>query len=67
LAIANLVVPLEPFLPFSSAKVRGWLAVDSAWSPKTVLAGFVIPEPEILFERLDKTVADEELLRLQAR
>ena len=62
--IANLAVILEPFLPFSSAKTRGWLGVDNTWSPKTVAAGYEIPEPEILFERLDKKVADEELERL---
>jgi methionyl-tRNA synthetase len=62
--IANLAVLLEPFLPFSSARVRGWLSVDDTWSPKSVSPGFMIPTPEILFERLDKKVAEEELLRL---
>jgi len=62
--IANLVVLLEPFLPFSSTKVKSWLAIEDGWSAKSVAAGFVIPEPEILFERLDKKVIDEELQRL---
>lgn len=63
--IANLAVLLEPFLPFSSLKVKGWLAIGDGWAAKSVPSGFVIPEPEILFERLDKKVIDEELRRLQ--
>jgi len=59
--IANLAVLLEPFLPFSSAKMRKWLDIENCWSVKVVPSGFLIPEPEILFERLDKKVADEEL------
>lgn len=62
--IANLVVLLEPFLPFSSAEIRGWLDVDGAWSIKSIPAGFRIPEPEILFERIDKKVVDEEVAKL---
>jgi methionyl-tRNA synthetase len=63
--IANLAVLLEPFLPFSSSKIKGWLAVENGWSVKSIHGGFLIPEPEILFERLDKKVVDEELERLQ--
>ena len=63
--IANLAVILEPFLPFSSAKIMDWLSIESSWSVKIVSVGFLIPEPEILFERLDKKVVAEELERLQ--
>lgn len=63
--IANLAVLLDPFLPFSSAKVRQWLSIDDGWFIKRIPAGLVISEPEILFERLDKSVVDEELERLQ--
>ena len=63
--VANLAVLLEPFLPFSSAKIRAWLAIDNSWSLKIVAAGLRIPEPEILFERLDKKTAGEELERLR--
>lgn len=62
--IVNLATLLEPFLPFSSAKVKSWLTIGSGWSIKSVLPGYSIPEPEILFERLDKKVIDEELQRL---
>ena len=63
--IANLAILLEPFLPFSSAKIRGWLSVDNRWEPKIVNFGYKIPEPELLFDRLDKSVIDEELERLR--
>lgn len=63
--IANLAILLEPFLPFSSVKVKAWLALDSTWQYKHVPVGFLIPEPEILFERLDKKVVDDELQRLE--
>ena len=63
--VANLAVLLEPFLPFSSIKLRTWLAIDNGWSVKTVRAGMRIPEPELLFERLDKKTAAEELERLR--
>jgi len=64
--IANLAVLLEPFLPFSSTKVKGWLAISDNWATKSVPAGFNIPEPEILFERLEsQKVIDEELHKLK--
>jgi len=63
--IANLAILLEPFLPFSSAKIKKWLSLDNEWSVKTIPGGFTIPEPEILFERLDKSIVYEELERLQ--
>lgn len=64
--IANLAVQLEPFLPFSSEKVKAWLKIDGGWSVQHIPAGFIVPQPDILFERLDKSVVDEEWQRLQA-
>ena len=63
--IANLSILLEPFLPFSSAKIKSWLSIKSGWSEKNVPIGYTLPEPSILFERLDKKVVDEELERLR--
>ena len=62
--IANLSVLLGPFLPFSSDTVRGWLDIDSRWRPVGVKSGRAIPEPGILFERIDKSAIDEEISRL---
>jgi methionyl-tRNA synthetase len=63
--IANLAVLLEPFLPFSSSKIKSWLSIKNGWTVKSVPSGFLIPEPEILFERLDKKIVDEEVERLR--
>jgi methionyl-tRNA synthetase len=63
--IANLAVLLEPFLPFSSGKVKGWFGLDSGWSVRRISAGFVVPQPDLLFERIDKAVVDAELQRLR--
>ena len=62
--IGSLAVLLEPFLPFSSQRVRSWLELENRWEPKHLLAGFAVPEPEILFERLDRKIIDEELKKL---
>ena len=62
--IANLSVLLEPFLPFSSEKVRQWLNIDFSWQPKRINSQLQIPEPAILFERIDKKIIDEELKKL---
>jgi len=43
----------------------GWLAIEQGWKAKTIPAGSTIPEPEILFGRLDKSVVDEELEKLK--
>ncbi|MCL2420465.1 MAG: methionine--tRNA ligase [Defluviitaleaceae bacterium] len=52
--IANLAVLLAPFLPFSSEKVVNWSKISTSWGVKNVPPGFLIPQPEILFERLEK-------------
>ena len=62
--IANLSNLLAPFLPFSSEKVRKWLGTDTAWTMQSVPAGYVLPKPEILFERIDKKVIAEETAHL---
>lgn len=65
--IANLSVLLDPFLPFSSRRIRQWLGVDDQnnWGLQEVLGGRKISEINILFERLDKSLVDEELGKLR--
>lgn len=63
--IANISTILAPFIPFSSEKVFGWLDITGDWEYKTIAAGYNLPEIEILFERLDKSVIDEEKKKLQ--
>ncbi len=62
--IANLAVILKPYLPFSSEKVCGWLGISDDWHTKEVTVGYELPEIQILFERLDKSVIEEERRRL---
>lgn len=64
--IANLAVLLHPFLPFSSEKVCNWLEINDTWERKTVAAGYRLPEIEILFQRIDKKVIEEETEKLNA-
>lgn len=64
--IVNLAVLLEPFLPFSSEKVRSWFLTDNSWKRKEVPAGFAVPEIEILFRRIDKERIGEEEEKLRA-
>ncbi|MCL2323214.1 MAG: methionine--tRNA ligase [Oscillospiraceae bacterium] len=63
--IANIALLLEPFLPFSSEKIKSLLRLNNLWKIQCVPSGFIIPEPEILFKRIDKKVIEEELLRLK--
>ncbi len=63
--IANLSILFSPFLPFSSKKLQDWLKITPKWKPQFIDSGYKVPEPEILFERLDKKIVDEELEKLQ--
>ena len=62
--IANLAILLHPFLPFSSEKVCKWLNIRNVWEKQYVLTGYQLPEIEILFERIDKKVIEEEKAKL---
>ena len=64
--IANLSVLLAPFLPFSSEKVSKWLSIDLDWTKKQISAGYKLSETEILFQRIDKKVIEEESGKLKA-
>lgn len=63
--IANLAVLLQPFLPFSSDKIFGWLNLSCVWKVQNVLCGYNLPEISLLFERIDKSVIDYELAKLR--
>ena len=68
--IANLSLLLEPFLPFSSAKVRKMLKIEKAvWQKIEIAAGLDLGAVEILFERIDKKaiLEEEEKLASQVR
>lgn len=64
--IANLAVLLSPFLPFSSDKVCRWLGINNKWEKQSVSAGYLLPEVEILFQRIDKKVIEIETEKLKS-
>jgi len=64
--IANLSILLEPFLPFSSAKVQDMLKLTNiTWQYVQVPAGLELGPVEILFERIDKKAIQEEESKLK--
>jgi methionyl-tRNA synthetase len=66
--IANLSNLLTPFIPFSCDKIRGFLGIDKPkWSYIEIPEGCSITEPELLFQRIDKKVIDEEVQKLKVQ
>ncbi len=64
--IANLANLLEPFTPFACEKISRFLKIDKrSWDYHEVEQGLELGELEILFERLDTKLIDEELERLK--
>lgn len=63
--IANLSNLMEPFLPFSSKKIREFLGIkEPIWMPIEIKQG-KINDFNILFDRIDKNTIEEELERLK--
>lgn len=66
--IASLSLLLEPFLPFSCVRIRDMLGGVEypGWRPVCIEGNRRLNDPAILFQRLDKKVAQEEVDRLKA-
>ncbi|MCQ2201254.1 MAG: methionine--tRNA ligase [Bacteroidales bacterium] len=67
---ANLAIVFEPFLPFSSAKLRKMLAMgDADWnmlgSIDILPVGHAIEKPELLFDKIEDDVIDAQMKRLE--
>lgn len=61
-AIINIANLLQPFLPFSSLKVKTWLNCEiETWEYIELSIGTTVSDFEILFDRLDKKIISEEL------
>ena len=58
--IANLSIILYPFLPFSSEKICSWFGIKNKWEKQNVDAGKILEGIEILFDRIDKDVLNDE-------
>ena len=68
---ANTAIAIEPFMPFSSAKILQMLAVDKfGWerlgAVDLIPAGHEIGEPELLFEKIEDDVIQRQLDKLEA-
>ena len=67
---ANLAIAFEPFLPFSSQKLRKMLNIDTySWEQlgdtEILKAGHQLAEPELLFEKIEDDVINAQLQRLE--
>ena len=67
--VANLAIAFEPFLPFSSAKLREMLSMPNfEWtqlgSTDLLKAGTQLGEPELLFEKIEDEVIERQLQKL---
>ncbi|MBO7608609.1 MAG: methionine--tRNA ligase subunit beta, partial [Muribaculaceae bacterium] len=67
---ANLAIAFEPFLPFSAAKLRDMLGMKEAqWNKlgevDILTAGDKIGTPVLLFEKIDDSVVDAQIARLE--
>lgn len=67
---ANLAVAFEPFLPFSSKKLRNLLQLETfEWeqlgSMDILSSGHQLAEPELLFEKIDDSVIDAQIQKLE--
>ena len=67
---ANLAIAFEPFLPFSSEKLRGMLGMESfEWEQlgctDLLAAGHQLGKAELLFEKIDDSAIDAQMQRLE--
>ena len=66
---ANLTVCLEPFLPFSMEKLRGFLNIEKMdWEKlgdtQLLSANHKVNKPELLFEKIEDSVIEAQLQKL---
>ncbi len=67
---ANLTICLEPFLPFSMNKLRGFLNLekldwDKLGNTELLAAGHKTNKPTLLFEKIEDSVIEAQLKKLQ--
>lgn len=66
--IANTANLLNPFIPFSCEKIRGFLSLEQPqWQPSYVEAEQEICNLALLFDRLDISLIEEETAMLEKR
>ncbi len=67
--VANLAIAFEPFLPFSSEKLRGMLHIEEAqWdrlgATDLLPAGHKLGVPALLFEKIEDSVVEAQVQKL---
>lgn len=67
--VANLAIAFEPFLPFSSEKLRKLIKLnDAKWeqlgNTNILTEGWELAEPELLFEKIEDEVIEAQLKKL---
>ena len=67
--VANLAIAFEPFLPFSSEKLRKLIKLSEAkWeqlgNTNILTEGWELAEPELLFEKIEDEVIEAQLKKL---
>ena len=67
--VANLAIAFEPFLPFSSKKLRKLIKLNEAkWeqlgNTSILTEGWELAEPELLFEKIEDEVIEAQLKKL---
>ena len=67
--VANLAIAFEPFLPFSSEKLRQMLHIDEAqWdrlgATDLLPEGHALGEPALLFEKIEDSVVEAQVQKL---
>ena len=68
---ANIATAIEPFMPFSAAKILNMLSVekfgwDSLGSMELIAAGHTIGTPTLLFEKIEDEVIQRQIDKLEA-
>src|SRR5574344_1873519 len=68
--VANLAIAFEPFLPFSSQKLRDMLGLgevqwDRLGSTDLLSAGHQLGKPELLFEKIEDAVVEAQVKKLE--
>ena len=68
---ASIATAIEPFMPFSAAKILNMLAVekfgwDTLGSMELIAAGHTIGTPALLFEKIEDDVIQRQLDKLEA-
>ena len=70
--VANLAIAFEPFLPFSSEKLRGMIGLEGAqWDRLGAIdllpAGHKLGKPELLFEKIEDEAIEAQIQKLLKR